>query len=120
MNIVNNRYPSSYGYGSSRLLEPRPAILGDRLDPYARERLLLDRPEVPPSRSYLNCPCGLPMTAAGDHLCRSCIIATHTARQVLNIRGGDHCDCSGCSLANDNDDRDLDLLERYGGYYSAQ
>ena len=117
MSLVNTRYPP-YPLSPRRLIEPRgfPSIRA--MDNYDRS-YLIDRPEmISRSRSYLNCSCGLPITTQGEHLCRSCNLITHAANQVLNIRGGDHCDCRRCNLALDDEERELEVLDRYG-YYST-
>ena len=116
MNILGTRYPP-YPSSPRMLIEPRYTS-SRALDSYGRS-YFTDRPEiVSRSRSYLNCPCGLPVTAQGDHLCRSCHLITHAANQVLNIRGGDHGDCRGCSLALEDEEREIEVLDRYG-YYST-
>lgn len=117
MNLVNPRYPL-YPLSPRRLIEPRDYLSSRAIDTYDRN-YLIDRQEmVSRNRSYINCSCGLPVTAHGDHLCRSCNLITHAANQVLNIRGGNHCDCRGCNLALEDEERELEVLDRYG-YYST-
>lgn len=111
MNVMSPRYPP---YPLSRaLIDPRyPASRA--LEPCGGSRYALE-PPLPRSRTYVNCGAGI--SPRGEHLCRTCLLTTHAANQVLNIRGGDHCDCPACDLAGLDDDRDMgDLIDR-GGYY---
>ncbi|OBT48039.1 hypothetical protein VE00_01643 [Pseudogymnoascus sp. WSF 3629] len=107
MNVINSRYP----YPLSRpLLEPRYPT-SRSLEPYMGSRYGLE-PVLPRSRGYVNCACGAAISPLGNHLCRTCVLTTHAANQVLNIRGGDHCDCPACDLAGLDDDRELrDVME---------
>lgn len=99
MNLMSPRYP------------PYP-LLRALIDPrYSASRAL--EPPLSRSRAYVNCACGAGISPRGEHLCRTCLLTTHVANQVLNIRGGDHCDCPACDLAELDDDRDMgDLINR--------
>lgn len=114
MNIINPRYP----YPRSRaLMEPRyPSSRA--LEPYGGSRYGLE-PPLPRNRGYVNCACGAAISPLGNHLCRTCILTTHAANQVLNIRGGDHCDCPACDLAGMDDDREVGDLMNGRGYYTG-
>lgn len=114
MNATNPRYP----YPLTRtLIEPRyPASRA--LEPYVGSRYGLE-PPLPRNRGYANCACGIAITPLGNHLCRSCILTTHAANQVLNIRGGDHCDCQACDLAGIDDDREVGDVMDGRGYYTG-
>jgi hypothetical protein len=43
-------------------------------------------------------------------MCKSCTLISHAANQVLNVRGGDHCDCPECDLAGLDDEREMEEL----------
>ena len=121
MSILTNRYPPyPSGMGPRRIIDSGGYPITRSLSPYDRDsRYLIERPElISRTRSYHNCHCGIPISNQGDHLCRSCHLITHAANQVLNIRGGDHCDCKSCNLALEDEERELEVLDRYG-YYST-
>ncbi|KFY01571.1 hypothetical protein O988_02681 [Pseudogymnoascus sp. VKM F-3808] len=113
MNVINSRYP----YPLSRpLLEPRyPSSRS--LEPYLGSHYGLET-VLPRSRGYVNCACGAAISPLGNHLCRTCVLTTHAANQVLNIRGGDHCDCPACDLTGLDDDREIRDVIGGRDYYS--
>lgn len=117
MSVLSTSYPHySQGLGPHRIIESGAYPISRTISPYDRDgRYPIERPDlISRNRSYHSCHCGLPIFNQSDHLKRSCHLIRPAASQVLNIRDGDHCDCEGYNPAIEDEERQREILDRYG------